>query len=63
DRLLTGRTAVVIAHRLETLERVDEILILDGGNVAEFGTRAALAADGASLFSRLQQSGFREVLG
>ncbi|KPV45922.1 helicase, partial [Kouleothrix aurantiaca] len=50
-RLLHGRTAIVIAHRLATVEQVDQILLLDGGRVAEFGPRAALAADPASRFA------------
>ncbi|HET8627560.1 MAG TPA: ABC transporter ATP-binding protein, partial [Thermomicrobiales bacterium] len=62
DRLLAGRTAVVIAHRLATVGRVDEILILDGGRVVERGPRAALAADPASTFARLLRAGGEGVL-
>ena len=43
DRLLAGRTVVVIAHRLATLDRVDEILVLDHGRIVEHGARADLA--------------------
>jgi ABC-type multidrug transport system fused ATPase/permease subunit len=57
DRLLRGRTAVIIAHRLATLETVDEILVLDGGRVLEHGARAALAPDPASAFARLVAAG------
>ncbi len=39
DRLLAGRTVVVIAHRLATLDRADQILVLDHGQVAEHGDR------------------------
>lgn len=56
ERLLAGRTAVIIAHRLETVERVDEILVLDGGRVAEHGERAALAADPSSRYARLRRA-------
>lgn len=56
DRLLEGRTAIVIAHRLETVERVDEILVLDGGTVAESGSRARLAADPGSRYARLRRA-------
>jgi ATP-binding cassette subfamily B protein/ATP-binding cassette subfamily C protein len=62
DRLLLGRTAIVIAHRLGTVQRADEILILDGGRVAEHGPRARLAADSGSRFARLLQTGLEEVL-
>jgi ATP-binding cassette subfamily B protein/ATP-binding cassette subfamily C protein len=62
DRLLQGRTGVVIAHRLDTVQRADEILILEGGRILEHGERLQLAADGASHFSRLLQTGLEEVL-
>ncbi|HMA35048.1 MAG TPA: ABC transporter ATP-binding protein [Chloroflexia bacterium] len=62
DRLLTGRTGIIIAHRLGTVERADHILILDDGRIAEYGPRAALAADPGSRFARLLQTGLEEVL-
>jgi ATP-binding cassette, subfamily B, bacterial len=52
DRLLEGRTAVVIAHRLRTLERVDTILVLRDGAIAEYGPRVELAADPGSAYHR-----------
>jgi ATP-binding cassette subfamily B protein len=55
DRLLRGRTAVVIAHRLGTLRRADEVAVLDGGRLVEWGPRARLAADpGSRLFALLR---------
>ena len=45
DMLLTGRTGVIIAHRLNTVQRADEVLILEEGRIREHGPRAALAAD------------------
>ena len=56
-RLLDGRTGVVIAHRLATVERADQILILEDGRVAEFGRRADLARDPESRFARLLRAG------
>jgi ABC-type multidrug transport system fused ATPase/permease subunit len=62
DRLLAGRTGVVIAHRLSTVERVDEILILEHGRLLEHGPREALAGDPASRFSELRRAGLAEAL-
>jgi ATP-binding cassette, subfamily B, bacterial len=62
DRLLDGRTAIVIAHRLATVERADQIAILEAGEVAEHGERTQLAADPASRFSQLLRAGLHEVL-
>lgn len=53
ERLLAGRTALVIAHRLSTLDRMDEIVVVDHGRIAEHGTRAALIDDPTSRFSQL----------
>ncbi|GAC1429635.1 MAG: ABC transporter ATP-binding protein [Chloroflexota bacterium] len=61
-RLLAGRTGVVIAHRLATVERADRILILDAGRVAEIGRRTDLARDPASRFARLHRAGMAEAL-
>jgi ABC-type multidrug transport system fused ATPase/permease subunit len=44
---------VVIAHRLSTLDAVDDILVLDHGRMVEHGSRAVLAADPGSRFSAL----------
>ncbi len=61
-RLLHGRTGVVIAHRLATVERADRILILEQGRVAELGRRADLARDPQSRFARLLRTGMTEEL-
>jgi ATP-binding cassette subfamily B protein len=61
-RLLKGRTGVIIAHRLATVERADKILILEGGRIVEFGHRAALDGDSGSRFVRLKRAGMAEVL-
>lgn len=52
-RLLAGRTALVIAHRLSTLHEVDDVVVFAAGRVVEFGPRAELAADPNSRFHRL----------
>jgi ATP-binding cassette, subfamily B, bacterial len=53
DRLLQDRTAIVIAHRLSTVERLDEILVLDAGRVAERGATAELRDDPTSRYAQL----------
>lgn len=62
DRLFQGRTAIVIAHRLETIERVDKVMVLAGGKIAEFGKREELARDPRSIYrSMLEASRQREL--
>src|SRR5690606_20923775 len=56
ERLLLGRTAIVIAHRLETVESVDEIMIMDGGRIIEAGRRTDLSADPDSRYARLRRA-------
>ena len=62
DRLLQNRTAIIIAHRLGTVQRADHILILEEGRVAEYGVRTQLATDSSSRFYRLLQTGMQAEL-
>lgn len=62
SKLLTNRTCIIIAHRLDTVERADEILILDNGSILECGSREALYKDPNSHFSKLLVTGIEEVL-
>ena len=62
DRLLADRTGIIIAHRLATVTRADDILILEDGEVVEYGERQALAADPDSRLSQLLVTGMEEVL-
>ena len=62
DLLLADRTAIIIAHRLSTVQRADAILILESGQVVEYGPRAALSADPHSRFSGLLRTGLEEAL-
>lgn len=62
DHLLEGRTGIIIAHRLHTVTRTDDIVVLEDGRVIESGERVALAADENSRFSRLLAAGMEEVL-
>jgi ABC-type multidrug transport system fused ATPase/permease subunit len=62
DRLFSGRTGVVIAHRLKTIQRADDLLILEEGRIVECGPRLALASDPSSRFYHLLQTGLEEAL-
>lgn len=46
DRLLENRTALVIAHRLSTVQHADEIIVLDAGRIAERGNHESLMREG-----------------
>ena len=62
DRLLAGRTGIIVAHRLRTVGRVDRIMILEDGRIDEQGRRVDLVQDPASRFSALLRVGLEEVL-
>ncbi|MCJ7551382.1 MAG: ABC transporter ATP-binding protein/permease [Anaerolineae bacterium] len=62
DRLFQDRTAVIVAHRLATVQRADKIMILEDGCIVEFGERPVLAIDPTSRFSQLLRTGLEEVL-
>jgi ABC-type multidrug transport system fused ATPase/permease subunit len=53
SRLFAGRTGIVIAHRLRTVQRADDILLLEDGRIAEYGSRQALVEDRSSRFASL----------
>jgi ABC-type multidrug transport system fused ATPase/permease subunit len=61
SKLLQGRTGIVISHRLGTIQRADEILILEDGRLIEHGKRELLASTSASRFYALLQTGLEEV--
>jgi ATP-binding cassette subfamily B protein len=62
DKLLKNRTAIIIAHRLGTIHRTDEIMILEDGRIVEHGNRQRLAADPDTRFHNLLRTGLEEVL-
>lgn len=62
DKLLYQRTGIIIAHRLGTVQRADDILILENGSVLEYGDRVKLSQDPTSHFYRLLETGLEEVL-
>jgi subfamily B ATP-binding cassette protein MsbA len=59
NRLMEGKTAIVIAHRLATVRRADVIFVLEQGRIVERGTHDELLAAGG-LYSRLYEIQFRD---
>jgi ATP-binding cassette subfamily B protein len=59
-RLMEGRTSFVIAHRLSTIRNADQVLVIDGGEIVEQGTHAALLAQ-QGVYQRLYMSQFKGV--
>jgi subfamily B ATP-binding cassette protein MsbA len=57
DRLMANRTTLVVAHRLSTVVNADRICVIDGGQVVESGTHAALLGHGG-VYSRLFSTQF-----
>ncbi|HEU5199765.1 MAG TPA: ABC transporter ATP-binding protein [Ktedonobacterales bacterium] len=60
--VLQRRTGIIIAHRLATLQHVDDLLILEQGHMIEYGKREQLAQDPDSHYSRLLRLGLEEEL-
>jgi ABC-type multidrug transport system fused ATPase/permease subunit len=54
-----GRTTLIIAHRLSTVQRADRLVVLEHGRVVEEGTHGELLALGG-LYARLYQRQFRD---
>jgi ATP-binding cassette subfamily B protein len=64
DRLLEGRSAILIAHRLTTAQRADRIVVIDEGGVLEVGTPSELIANGgayAAMYEAWLASGGRDA--
>lgn len=62
EKLLRGRTAIIVAHRLASLGYCDKIMLLNKGQIEEQGVRTELAANQSSHFHHLLQIGLDEVL-
>ncbi|MBN1328692.1 MAG: ABC transporter ATP-binding protein [Candidatus Heimdallarchaeota archaeon] len=62
DKLMEGRSAIIIAHRLATLHKVDDVMILKKGETIEYGERLSLTNDPTTEFSKLLQQGIEGVL-
>jgi subfamily B ATP-binding cassette protein MsbA len=59
DRLMAGRTTLVVAHRLSTVQRADKIVVLDGGRIVEQGRHENLLANDG-LYAWLYRMQFKE---
>src|SRR2546425_1249432 len=59
DRLIEGKTAIVIAHRFSTIRRAHTILVIDEGRIVESGTHNQLLPSGG-LYTKLYQLQFRQ---
>lgn len=59
ERLLVGRTTLIIAHRLSTVQRADRLLVLDDGKIVEAGSHAELLRQGG-IYARLFQMQWRD---
>ncbi len=53
ERLMVGRTSIVIAHRLSTVRMLDRILVFDRGRIVEQGTHSALVRRSGGTYQRL----------
>ncbi len=62
NKLLIGRTSIIIAHRLTTVEKANQILILEQGRVSEYGQREKLTQDSHSRFAQLLKTGSIDLL-
>ncbi len=60
DRLLAGRTAVIVAHRLSTIINSDKILVIHAGEVAESGTHEELI-DNGGIYAKLHALQFQDL--
>jgi ATP-binding cassette subfamily B protein len=59
DRLIEGKTAIVIAHRFSTIRRANTIFVVENGRIVESGTHEQLLPSGG-LYAKLYELQFRQ---
>jgi ATP-binding cassette, subfamily B, bacterial MsbA len=59
ERLMSGRTSIVIAHRLSTVQHADRIVVLEGGRIVEMGAHKDLLNNDGGLYRKLYEMQFR----
>lgn len=63
EQLFTNRTVIIVAHRLETVRRAEQIMVIDAGRIAEHGARDVLAETPGSRYAGLLAAGGGVLLG
>lgn len=63
EHLFVNRTVIVVAHRLETVRRADQIMVIDNGRIAEHGSREILAETPGTRYAQLLAAGGGALLG
>jgi subfamily B ATP-binding cassette protein MsbA len=59
ERLMSGRTSIVIAHRLSTVQHADRIVVLETGRIVELGRHKDLLNNAGGLYRKLYEMQFR----
>jgi ATP-binding cassette subfamily B multidrug efflux pump len=62
QKLMKGRTAIVIAHRLSTIQHADNIMVLDRGEIKEFGPHEQLLQQEDGFYTQLHKMQYKEVV-
>ena len=57
-KITKGRTSIIIAHRLATIQNADKIIVMDKGEIVEFGTHQALLKNKEGVYRGLYEAQF-----
>ena len=58
DKITEGRTSIVIAHRLATIQQADKIIVMDSGQIVEIGTHKSLLKKESGYYKNLYEVQF-----